>query len=188
MSSPSDKQSVPRPALPDDAPPMLRDLFDAAVDDLLSAASEEEALMCASIVATMLEAVAASSANPLAVLATVFGREAAEVCATACADAARELDAEATAAGGHVSEPAAARVAHNIVRRIMRGGRTRLFAPRALRARGVHVRRAPRGRRGHRRAVRLSAVASAGDGQVPIENRRPRVSGRGDHVRRRTPR
>ncbi len=173
MSSPSDKQSVPRPALPDDAPPMLRALFDTAVDDLLSAASEEEALMCASIVATMLEAVAASSANPLAVLATVFGRESAEVCATACTDAARELDAEAASAGGHVSEPAAARVAHNIVRRIMRGGRTRLFAPRVLRARGVHVRRAPRARRGHRRAVRLSAVASAGDGPPPSSDREP---------------
>lgn len=146
---------------------MLRALFDSAVGDLLSAASEEEALMRASIVATMLEAVAASCADPLAMLATVFGREATEVCATACAYAARDLDAEAAAAGGHVSEPAAARVARNIVRRIQRVGRTRLFAPRALRVRGVHVRRAPRARRAHRRAVRLSAVASAGDGPPP---------------------
>jgi hypothetical protein len=67
---------------------------------------------------------------------------------------------------GPSREPHRARMVRHVTMR------ARLAMPGPLRTRsahGVRMRRAPRARRAHRRAVRLSAVASAGDGPPPGE-------------------
>jgi hypothetical protein len=104
--------------------------------------------------------------DPNAIMMAIFGAEAVAVVTEAGAAAVAELDAEAAASGGEIS--AEERITRNIVQRITKSPRPLpARAPRARRAVGARVMRASRARRGHRRAVRLSAVASAGDGPPP---------------------
>jgi hypothetical protein len=87
-----------------------------------------------------------------------------EVCAAAVVD----LEAEAAATGEPVTDQAATRIARSMVDRVIqRAGRTMALAPRVCLVPRVRTQRAPRARRAPRRAVRLSAVASAGDGPPP---------------------
>jgi hypothetical protein len=69
---------------------------------------------------------------------------------------------------GVIRDHAARRIARSMVHRATRRAeRTTAHAPRARVALGVRIMRAARSRRAPRRAVRLSAVTSAGDGPPP---------------------
>ena len=125
------------------------------------------------IVKTLLDTVETAfpvDADPVAVLTTVFGIESVAAVAEVGAAAVVALEAEAAASGGAITDRAASRIARDMVRHVTvsaRGAMPRPLRPRS--AHGVRIRRAPRARRAHRRAVRLSAVASAGDGPPPGE-------------------
>jgi hypothetical protein len=134
----------------------------AAVDH---AATAEEALAAVKRFLTDIEDVFAGATDPFEVLKTIFGAESVATVTEVCAEAAADLDAEAAATGGVVSDRAGSHIARSMVERLItRAGRTRDRAPRAHPAFRGRVRSAPRARRAPRRAVRLSAVASAGDG------------------------
>jgi hypothetical protein len=134
-------------------------------------ASNEQAVM--DIVKAFLDVVETSfpvDSDPIAVVTTIFGIEGAAAVAEVGAAAVVALEAEEAATGGAISERAERRIARDMVRHMTR--RARCTMPHLLRprsAQGVRIRRAPRTRRAHRRAVRLSAVASAGDGPPPRE-------------------
>src|SRR4051812_27960987 len=127
------------------------------------------------IVTTFVDAVATAfpiDADPIALATTVFGAESVAAVAKVGAAAVVALEAEAALTGGAITERAAKRVAGDMARRVAKRARRATPRPLALRSRdpyGKRVRRAPRARRAHRRAVRLSAVASAGDGPPPRE-------------------
>ena len=126
----------------------------AAVDQATTA---EEALAAVKRFLTDIEDVFAGATDPFEVLKTIFGAESVATVTEVCAEAA--------ATGGIVSDQAGNHIARSMVQRlIMRAGRTRDRAPRVHSALRGRVRSAPRARRAPRRAVRLSAVASAGDG------------------------
>ena len=100
-------------------------------------------------------------ADPVAVLTTVFGIESVAAVAEVGAAAVVALEAEAAASGGAITDRAASRIARDMVRHVTVSARRAM--PRPLRPRsahGVRIRRAPRARRAHRRAVRLSAVSA----------------------------
>jgi hypothetical protein len=104
-------------------------------------------------------------AEPVAVLTTVFGPESIAAAAEVFAAAVVDLEAEAAVTGGVIRDHAARRIARSMVHRATRRAeRTVARAPRARAGLRVRIQRAPRARRAHRSAVRLSAVASAGDG------------------------
>jgi hypothetical protein len=134
-------------------------------------APNEQAVMA--IMKSFLDAVETAfpvDADPIDVVTTVFGIESAAVVAEVAATAVVALEAEAAATGGVITERASDRIASDMVRHVTT--RAHRGMPRVVRARtalGVRIRRAPRARRAHRRAVRLSAVASAGDGPPPRE-------------------
>jgi hypothetical protein len=134
----------------------------AAVDEATTA---EAALAAVKRFLTDIEVVFAGGTDPFAALTTVFGTEDVATVTEVFAEAVADLEAEAAAAGGIVSDQAGNHIARGMVQRlIMRAGRTRDRAPRVHPALRGRVRSAPRARRAPRRAVRLSAVASAGDG------------------------
>ncbi|APR86218.1 Hypothetical protein A7982_11567 [Minicystis rosea] len=145
--------------------------------------SEEEAIAVATAFAD--QAVLASS-NPVETLIRVLGAE----CATAVAEVAvatvADFEAATVATGGPITDSVADRIARKMVRRIIRRAeRTVTRPPRGRDVGRVRIilmsraRRAPR-----RRAVRLSAVASAGDGPSPPE-RPPAFCGGLEHERAR---
>jgi hypothetical protein len=134
-------------------------------------APHEEAVMA--LVKTFLETVEAAfpvDADPIEVLTAIFGTESLAAVAEVGAAAVVALEAESAATGGAITDRAANRIARDMVRHVtMRAGRSMPGPLRPRSALGVRVRRAPRARRAHRRAVRLAAVASAGDGPPPRE-------------------
>jgi hypothetical protein len=134
-------------------------------------APNEQAVM--SLVKTFLDTVAGAfpvDADPVAVLTTIFGIESVAEVAEVGAAAVVALEAEAAATGGAITDRAASRIARDMVRHVTTRARLAMPGPTRTRsAHGVRIRRAPRARRAHRRAVRLSAVASAGDGPPPRE-------------------
>jgi hypothetical protein len=140
--------------------------LEAVLVALEYAVTEEEVMAC---VATFLASATAfpPDADSFAVLTALFGSECVTAVTEVGAAAVVELEAEAAATGGVLSARAASRLARGLVHRVIqRASRTMarpLQAYRALRV-GVRVLRAPRARRTPRRAVRLSAVASAGSG------------------------
>ena len=125
------------------------------------------------LVKTFLDTVATAfpvDADPVAVLTTIFGFESVAEGAEVGAAAVVALEAEAAATGGAITDQAASRIARDMVRHVTaRARRPMPGPPRTRSAHGVRIRRAPRARRAHRRAVRLSAVVSAGDGPPPRE-------------------
>jgi hypothetical protein len=132
-------------------------------------ATTEDAAMAA--IVTFLaraQAMFTVDAEPVAVLTTVFGPEGVAAAAEVFAAAVVDLEAEAAVTGGVIRDHAARRIARSMVHRATRRAeRTTAHAPRARAGRRVRIQRAPRARRAHRSAVRLSAVASAGDGPPP---------------------
>ena len=134
-------------------------------------APDEQAVMA--LVKTFLDTVATAfpvEPDPVAVLTTIFGIESVAEVAEVGAAAVVALEAEAAATGGAITDRAASRIARDMVRHVTTRARRAMPGPtRTRRAHGVRSRRAPRARRAHRRAVRLSAVASAGDGPPPRE-------------------
>lgn len=160
-----------------DPEPLRRQGFHASPLDIEAAllavdhATTEEELVAA--VANFLAAAETAfrpGGDPIATLATVFGAECVATVTEVCATAVIDLEVEAAATGGTITERAASRIARNMVHRATtRAGRTMPRAPRPRGAHRVRIQRGPRTRRAHRRAVRLSAVASAGDGPPPEE-------------------
>ena len=134
-------------------------------------APNEHAVMA--LVKTFLDTVATAfpvDAAPVAVLTTIFGIESVAEVAEVGAAAVVALEAEAAATGGAITDQAASRIARDMVRHVTTHARRAMPGPTRTRsAHGVRIRRAPRARRAHRRAVRLSAVVSAGDGPPPRE-------------------
>ena len=134
----------------------------AAVDEATTAG---EALVAVKRSLPDIEVVFAGGTDPFEALPTVFGAENVATSTEVCAEVVADVEAEAAAPGRLVSDRAGNHIARSMVQRlIMRAGRTRDRAPRAHSALRGRVRSAPRARRAPRRAVRLSAVASAGDG------------------------
>jgi hypothetical protein len=139
--------------------------IEAALAAIADAKSEEEALAAAQRFAEVAAAAFTPGSDPLAFIAALFDAETAEVVADTGSAAVADLEAEAAATGGEITEQATERVVRKTVKRItQRSPRTMAFVPHALRASRARRPRAPRARRGPRRSVRLSAVASAGDG------------------------
>lgn len=132
-------------------------------------APHEEAVVA--LVKTFLETVEAAfpvDADPIEVLTAIFGIESVVAVAEVGAAAMVALEAEAAATRGAITDRAASRIARDMVRHVTMRARRAMPGPvRSRNAHGVRVRRAPRARRAHRRAVRLAAVASAGDGPPP---------------------
>jgi hypothetical protein len=126
-----------------------------------------------SLVKSFLETVEAAfavDAEPVEVLTAVFGAETVAVVAEVATATVVALEAEAAATGGEIADRAASRIARDMVRRVTTRAARGMPGPLRLRcALGVRVRRTPRAHRAHRRAVRLAAVASAGDGPPPGE-------------------
>jgi hypothetical protein len=155
--------------------PPTRDVHPASPFDIEAAlaaaehATTEDEIVAA--VATFLGRAATLftvDADPVAVLTSVFGPECVADVAEVCAAAVVDLEAEAAVTGGVIRDHAARRIARSMVDRVtMRAGRTTAHAPRARGTLRVRIQRAPRARRARRSAVRLSAVASAGDGPPP---------------------
>jgi hypothetical protein len=120
-----------------------------------------------SIVEGLLPMLKAAS-DPFAALGAIFGNEVVATVIDVGAAAVADLEAEASATGEPVTDQAATRIARSMVDRVtQRAGRTMARAPRVCLVPRVRTQRAPRARRAPRRAVRLSAVASAGDGPPP---------------------
>lgn len=105
---------------------------------------------------------------PLVVITAAFGAEDVATVSKVCEDAAVELDAEAKATGGVITERTAKRIANGMVQRPTRhDGRVVPRLPNTRRARLGRRVRAPRAHRGHRQAVRVAAAVSASDGPPP---------------------
>lgn len=101
----------------------------------------------------------------------VLGEDDATHLKVAAEDAFEKMEAASAKMGGELSDADGARISNDLVRRLMRRPhappiRMRVALRRTIVAR---VRRSSRAHRGHRKAVRLSAVASAGDGPSPPE-------------------
>lgn len=116
------------------------------------------------------ERVLNAASNPVADLTDAFGSDFVMV-ADACGAAAVALEEEEAATGAPVTDQAAICIVRSIVDQVtLRASRTMALAPRTRivsRVPRVRTQRAPRARRVPRRAVRLSAVAAAGDGPPP---------------------
>jgi hypothetical protein len=152
------------------APPLVLQTVLLAME---RATTEEEALAALEPFLADATAMFTPGTDPLAAITALFGSECAADVIEAGAAVVVELEAEAAATGGLITEQAARRVTRSIVHRLTaRASRARDLASHPRRAPRVRILRAPRARSTHRRAVRLSAVASAGDGPSPEE--RPR--------------
>jgi hypothetical protein len=109
-----------------------------------------------------------TASDPVAAVGAIFGNDIVATVTEVCAAAVVDLEAEAAATGEPVTDQAATRIARSMVDRVIqRAGRTMALAPRVCLVPRARNQRAPRARRAPRRAVRLSAVASAGDGPPP---------------------
>jgi hypothetical protein len=149
-----------RPASPFD--------IEASMAAVEHATTEDEAMAAFVTFLARAQAMFTVDAEPVAVLTTVFGPESVAAAAEVFAAAVVDLEAEAAVTGGVIRDHAARRIARSMVHRATRRAeRTTARAPRARVALGVRIMRAARSRRAPRRAVRLSAVASAGDGPPP---------------------
>ena len=173
MATPAAREepAVVAPALP--AKHVLPALpFDiaAALSALEHAATEEEAMAAVETFLVGAETAFTAGTDPIAALTAVFGPECVGDVTEVCAAAVVDLEAEAAATDRPITDRAASRIARSMVRQLTMGAsRTMPRVPRvhlAVRGRGL---RAPRSRRAHRRAVRLAAVASAGDSPPPEE-------------------
>ena len=152
-------REVPRPSSFD---------LEAALAAVEQATTEEEAMAAMKAFVDGAETVVKAASDPLAALAAIFGSECVATVTGACAAAVVDLEAEEAATGGPVTDRAASRIVRTMIQRVTR--RADSTMAHALRARPVpraRTLRAPRARRAPRRAVRLSAVASAGDGPPP---------------------
>jgi hypothetical protein len=166
-----DAQAVP--AAPSDVP--------AALLAMESARTEDEAVAAFKEFFAAFGAECEGGTPPLVVLTASFGAEDVATVSKVCEYAAVELDAEAKAAGGVITDRAAKRIADGMVQRLTRhDGRVGPRLPDARRALVARRVRAPRAHRGHRRAVRLAAEVSAGDGPPPPEEPRPPTSAHDD--------
>jgi hypothetical protein len=142
--------------------------IEAALAALEQATTEEEAMAAVNAFVDGAETVVNAAPDPFAALTTIFGSECVDTVTAVCAAAVVDLEAEAAATGGSITERAGIRIARSMVDRVtMRAGRTRVHAARARLVPRARTLRAPRARRAPRRAVRLAAVASAGDGPPP---------------------
>jgi hypothetical protein len=111
------------------------------------------------------EAAVKAAGDPVAALTTVFGAECVATGIDVFAAAVHDLEAVEVATGKPVTQRTASRIARSMIDRVtMRASRTMARAPRAHLVPRVRILRAPRAGRAPRRAVRLSAVASAGSG------------------------
>jgi hypothetical protein len=170
VPSPSlvDVISVLGPAPTTDALPASSFDPDVMFGAVNRATTAEEAVAAAMAFAEGLEPMLKAASNPVGALTAIFGAESVATVTEVCLTAVVELEAEAAAAGGPVTDQAASRIARSIVDRVtQRAGRTMALPPRVRHMPRVRTQRAPRARRAPRRAVRLSAVASAGDGPPP---------------------
>jgi hypothetical protein len=132
------------------------------------ATTAEEAIAVAKMFSERVEPILKVASDPAAALGAIFGSEIVATVTEVCAAAVVDLEAEAAATGEPVTDQAATRIARSMVDRVtQRAGRTMALAPRVCLVPRVRTQRAPRARRAPRRAVRLSAVASAGDGPPP---------------------
>jgi hypothetical protein len=173
---------APAPPTKDALPPPLFDLG-ATLAALEHATSEEEAMAAVMAFVEGAEAVVKAAPDPVATLTTIFGSECVVTVTEVCTAAVVDLEAEVAATGRPITDRAASRIARSMVDRVtMRASRTMARAPRAHVVPRVRTQRAPRARRAPRRAVRLSAVASAGDGPPPPEPP-PSKCARGDRRR-----
>ncbi|MFS8066645.1 MAG: hypothetical protein ACMG6S_09770, partial [Byssovorax sp.] len=138
------------------------------LDAVNRASTAEEAVAAAMTFAEGLLPMLKAASNPFAALAAILGHQCVATVVEVGAAAVADLEAEATSTGEPVTDQAATRIARTMVDRVtQRAGRTRALAPRVGLVPRVRIQRAPRARRAPRRAVRLSAVASAGDGPPP---------------------
>lgn len=170
------------PPTRDALPPPPFDLG-ATLAALEHATSEEEAMAAVMAFVEGAETAVRAAPDPVATLTTIFGSECVVTVTEVCAAAVIELEAEAAATGRPVTDRAASRIARRMVDRVtMRAGRTIARAPRVRFLPRVRSQRAPRAGRAPRRAVRLSAVASAGDGPPPAGPPPPRLAGGGTRV------
>jgi hypothetical protein len=132
------------------------------------ATTEEDVMAAVMAFAEATVAKVKAAPEPVAALTAMFGSESVATVAGVCMAAVADLEAEAAATGAPVTEQAGIRIARSMVDRVtLRAGRGMASAPRARVVPRVRTQRAPRARRAPRRAVRLSAVASAGDGPPP---------------------
>jgi len=162
MVAPAPPTGEPLPASPFD--------IEAAMFAVEHATTLDQAMSAVKAFADGAETMVKAAADPFAALTTMFGVEAVTTVTAASAAAVVALEVEAAATGGTITDRAASRVARTMVHQVtMRAGRTMPRPPRARGGRRVRILRGPRARRAHRRAVRLSAVASAGDGPPPGE-------------------
>jgi hypothetical protein len=177
-------QEEPRVVAP--APPP-KDVLPASPFDIVAAifaveraTTEKEAMAAMEVFLVGAETVVKAAPDPIAVLTTVFGSECIVAVTEVCAAAVVDLEAEAAATGGTVTDRAGSRIARRIVDRLtMRASRTMALAPRVRGALRVRILRAPRARRAPRRAVRLAAVASSGDGPPPERSPAPPCTHKG---------
>jgi hypothetical protein len=163
--------SVPTGAARGNAPPELEVVLRACE----RATNAEEAI---AIVSAFVDQAVLASSNPVETLARVLGAECASVVAEVAVAAIANLEAATAGTAAPVSDGAAVRISRKMVRRVIRRAeRTEMRPPRACVERRVRVVRTARAHRApRRRAVRLSAVTSAGDGPSPPE-RPPAVRG-----------
>jgi hypothetical protein len=148
-------------------PASPRDLA-SVLASLARATTAEEAVATATMFSEGLEPMLKAASDPAAALGAIFGNDIVATVTEVCAAAVVDLEAEAAATGEPVTDQAATRIARSMVDRVIqRAGRTMALAPRVCRVPRVRTQRAPRAHRAPRSAVRLSAVASAGDGPPP---------------------
>jgi hypothetical protein len=132
------------------------------------ATTGEEAVAIANMLSDGLVPMLKTASDPVAAVGAIFGNDIVATVTEVCAAAVVDLEAEAAATGEPVTDQAATRIARSMVDRVIqRAGRTMALAPRVCLVPRARNQRAPRARRAPRRAVRLSAVASAGDGPPP---------------------
>ena len=160
--------SVLGPALTTDALPASPFDLEILLAAMARATTEEEAVAAATLFGEGMEPMLKAASDPFAALGAIFGNEIVATVTEVCAAAVVDLEAETATTGGPITERAATRVARSMVDRVtLRAGRTMATAPRARVVPRARIQRGPRARRAPRRAVRLSAVASAGDGPPP---------------------
>jgi hypothetical protein len=156
-------------------PAPMTDVLPASPYDLESilasfarATTDKEAVAIANMLSDGLVPMLKAASDPAAAVGAIFGNDIVVTVTEVCAAAVVDLEAEAASTGEPVTDQAATRIARSMVDRVtQRAGRTMALAPRVCLVRRVRTERAPRARRAPRRAVRLSAVASAGDGPPP---------------------
>ena len=160
--------SVLGPAPMTDVLPALPYDLESVLASFARATTDEEAVAIANMLSDGLVPMLKTASDPAAALGAIFGNDIVAAVTEVCAAAVVDLEAEAASTGEPVTDQAATRIARSMVDRVIqRAGRTMALAPRVCLVPRARTQRAPRARRAPRRAVRLSAVASAGDGPPP---------------------